>query len=509
MLKFILVILDGFGLREEREGNAHLLARTPHLDQLLNNSPMIRLQTSGLAVGLPEGVMGNSEVGHMNMGAGRVVLQNLVRINAAIADGSFIQKPQLLALLEGVKERKGTLHLLGLCSPGGVHSDTNHLRAVLGMAHEAGVMDVAYHAMMDGRDTSPRAGVGYLEEVDRWMQEIGIGQVASVIGRYYAMDRDHRWDRIEKAYRLYLHGEGAQWDEPGDPLRAAYRDGIGDEFIEPAVIGTGQPFQSGDALLALNFRADRMRQIIRALTDDGFRDFPVERIDLDVCTMTSYEAKFDLPVLFPAKFLDNLFPEILARHGYRQLRIAETEKYAHVTYFFNGGREEPFEGEDRILVPSPKVATYDLQPAMSAMEVTGKAVAAMQGGEYAALIMNLANPDMVGHTGKLDRGIEAMETVDDCLGQLLEEAGKQGAALFLTADHGNIEMMIDPDSGDPHTAHTTLDVPFVMVAPENGNNLEGTGSLSDIAPTILDYLGLDIPAEMDGQSRLTAVQVQN
>ncbi len=505
MRKFVLVILDGFGLRDAPEGNAYLLAETPTLDRLLQPPAMIPLQTSGAAVGLPPGVMGNSEVGHMNMGAGRVVPQGLVRINAAIGDGSLARHPDLQGLLQRTVSSGGTLHLLGLCSDGGVHSHLEHLEATLSLARQAGVKRLAYHAIMDGRDTSPRAGQGYLRQVAGWMEQIGLGRIATVSGRYYAMDRDRRWDRVERAYRMLVHGEGARYDDPQAVLEEAYGQGTGDEFILPAVVDPGLTLRPGDALLALNFRADRMRQLLRALTDPRFAPFKTDLLGLDVVTMTSYERAFDFPVLFPAPQLDNILPELLARAGYRQIRIAETEKYAHVTYFFNGGREEPVAGEDRHLVPSPKVATYDLQPEMSAAEVTGHACAVMEQGTHEALIMNLANLDMVGHTGDLQAGLRAMATVDACVGRLLAAAEAGGYAFFLTADHGNIEMMIDPDTGRPHTAHTTLDVPFVMLTPEGDRGLQGSGRLADIAPTILDYLGLDIPPEMNGRSRLVAL----
>ncbi len=502
MLKFALVIMDGFGLRSEPEGNAPLLANTPFLDQLLNEYPQIPLETSGKMVGLPEGVMGNSEVGHMNIGAGRIVCQDLVRINDDVQSGTFHQQPLLLEQMRRLGAGGGTFHVMGLCSDAGVHSHLDHLRAILETALNEGLSRVMYHAFMDGRDTSPLAGRGYLEQVQKWMEELNTGTIATVVGRYYAMDRDNRWDRIEKAYRMLVHGEGETYPTVVEAMDASYAADVGDEFVTPKVIGGGGRIGSGDALLAMNFRADRMRQIMRAFIEPGFAEFAVEALNLDVRSMTSYDDDFTIPVLFPPGKLVNIFPEVLSRAGYRQLRLAETEKYAHVTYFFNGGDEKTFPGEERILVPSPKVATYDLQPSMSAEEVTDRGVRAIQSGEFEALILNYATPDMVGHTGKLEAAIEAIETIDRCIGRLLKAVREQGAVLFLTSDHGNIETMIDTETGQPHTAHTTLPTPFVMVAPEKNLHLEGTGKLADIAPTILTYLGLEIPPEMTGISRL-------
>lgn len=502
MLKFALVILDGFGLRKESEGNAAILAHTPILDRILTESPMIALETSGRAVGLPEGVMGNSEVGHMNIGAGRIVRQDLVRINDAVESGRFQQNAVLLEQMRRVAEQEGTLHIIGLCSDAGVHSHLNHLRAILEIARREGLSRVLYHAVMDGRDTSPLAGRGYLEQVQRWMDGLGLGAIATVVGRYYIMDRDNRWDRTEKAYRMLVHGEGESYHTAVEAIEASYAADVGDEFVTPKIIGAGGRVKSGDGLLAMNFRADRMRQIIRAFTEPDFAEFPVEALQVDACSMTRYDETFTIPFFFPPENLINIFPEVLSRAGYRQVRLAETEKYAHVTYFFNGGNEKTFPGEERILVPSPKVATYDLQPSMSAEEVTDRAVQAIESGRFEALILNFANPDMVGHTGKLDAAIAAMETIDRCVSRILEAVRRQGAALFLTSDHGNVETMIDPETQEPHTAHTTLPVAFALVAPEDGAGLEGVGKLADIAPTILTYLGLEIPREMTGINRL-------
>jgi len=502
MLKFALIILDGFGLRSEPEGNAPLLAHTPFLDHLLGEYPMISLETSGTSVGLPDGVMGNSEVGHMNIGAGRIVCQDLVRINDEVQSGKFHQHPLLLEQMRRLAKNGGTFHIIGLCSDAGVHSHLDHLRAILETARSEGLPRVMYHALMDGRDTSPAAGRDYLEQVQGWMEELGTGAITTVVGRYYAMDRDQRWDRVEKAYRMLVHGEGEAYPTAVEAMDASYTADVGDEFVTPKIIDGGGRIKSGDALLAMNFRADRMRQIIQAFIEPDFAEFPVEALKVDVRSMTSYDETFTIPVLFPPENLANIFPEVLSRVGFHQLRLAETEKYAHVTYFFNGGDEKTFPGEERILVPSPKVATYDLQPSMSAEEVTDQGVQAIESGEYEALILNFANPDMVGHTGKLDAAIAAMETIDRCVGRLLKTIQEQDATLFLTSDHGNIETMIDPETGQPHTAHTTRPTPFVVVAPERDIRLEGTGKLADIAPTILAYLGLEIPPEMTGINRL-------
>ena len=505
MLKFVLLILDGYGLRAEREGNATILARTPALDRLLGDSPMIELQASGEAVGLPEGVMGNSEVGHMNMGAGRIVRQDLVRINAAIASGEFQQNPALLEQLAAVRQRGGAFHVLGLCSDAGVHSHLDHLKVILETARASGVERVYYHALLDGRDTAPSAGAGYLERVEGWLAEIGVGRIASVVGRYYAMDRDRHWERIERAWRMFTLGEGERFGSAAEAIQASYAAGVTDEFVTPKVIDPAGTIAKGDALLTMNFRADRMRQLTAVFTDPDFNEFPRQRLQVDLRSMTQYDENFDFPVLFEPEKFANILPEVLSRAGYRQLRLAETEKYAHVTYFFNCGREQRFPGEDRRLMPSPRVATYDLQPEMSAEQVCTAALEAIEGGRYDCLIMNFANPDMVGHTGDLTAAVSALETVDDCVGRILAAVKKEGAALFLTADHGNAELMIDPDSGQPHTAHTTLNVPLVLVAPEGGVGLAGAGVLADIAPTILAYLGLEVPAEMTGTSRLVRI----
>ncbi len=503
MLKFMLMILDGFGLRSESENNAVLLADTPNIDRLMAGCPMVPLEASGPAVGLPDGVMGNSEVGHMNIGAGRIVRQDLVRINDDAASGRLAENTELINLFQSVKQNHRTLHLMGLFSDGGVHSHLDHLETIIRAAANFGLSDIAVHAVTDGRDTPPRSGIRYIAGFQQKMNEIGVGRIATVCGRYYMMDRDQRWDRVEKGYRLLTESDGEKYDEPAAAVQASYDNDVTDEFILPKVIGTPQPLQDGDGLLLFNYRADRMREITRALTEDGFSAFSVRPLNLHLTTMTRYQENFTVPVLFPPEQLTNIFGEILAQHHLRQLRIAETEKYAHVTYFFNGGSEQTFDGEDRILVPSPKVATYDLQPEMSAPEVTDGVMEAIRSDKYEGIILNFANPDMVGHTGILAAAIRAAETVDRSVGRITELLAEKDAALFLTADHGNLEMMVDPETGQPHTAHTTNPVPFLLKTARSGLSLDGTGKLADIAPTILDFLEVAQPKEMTGRSLLT------
>lgn len=502
MLKFMLTILDGYGLREERTANAAKLANTPTLDKLFNTCPMVPLQTSGKAVGLPDGVMGNSEVGHMNMGAGRVVRQDLVRINDDIQADTLKNNPNLLELFKTIKDRQSTLHFIGLFSDGGVHSHLDHLKYLLTAAKKYGVPNPVIHAITDGRDTSPTSGIKYIQNFESFLAHIDYGRIASICGRYWAMDRDNRWDRVEKAYRLYIRGDGEQFDDAEVAMKSSYDKNIMDEFIEPKVIGSPALFKNGDGVLAFNYRADRMREITRTFTEKEFSEFSVDRLDLAYVSMTQYQESFNFPVLFPSEELTNIFPEILAKNGLRQLRIAETEKYAHVTYFFNGGDEKLFKGEARKLIPSPKVATYDLQPEMSANEVTDAVIEAILSDRYEAVILNFANPDMVGHTGVLSAAISAMETVDVNLSRILEVVSAKKATMFLTADHGNLEMMIDPETNQVHTAHTTLPVPFILISPDPTLSLLKPGKLADIAPTILDFLKLEIPAEMNGESLL-------
>lgn len=501
MLQFILLILDGFGTREAKEGNAIKMAKTPILDQLLTDYPQIQLQTSGEAVGLPDGIMGNSEVGHMNMGAGRVVRQVLVRINDDVKSGALRNHPVLVELISATKSAGKALHLMGLCSEGGVHAHIDHIRPILQACNDLDFKKVYYHALMDGRDTAPNAGIDFILKVQAMMDESGIGSIATLCGRYYAMDRDKRWDRNERAYQLYARGEGEPCPNPVDALKASYSADVGDEFVLPKILDADAIIKEGDSLLTLNFRADRMRQIVRIFTDPHFDEFPTEPLGLKVCSMTQYEESFDFPVLYSPENVKDSLPEILSRAGMKQLRLAETEKYAHVTYFFNGGKEEAFDGEDRLLVPSPKVATYDLKPEMSIAEVTDRCIAAVEAGAHDAIIMNIANADMVGHTGVISAAIAAVEAIELHVGRILKAVMAAGGVVFLTSDHGNIEQMID-ENGNPHTTHTTVSVPLVLIDPSQHYGLEGPGKLADIAPTILDYLGIEKPEVMTGISRL-------
>jgi 2,3-bisphosphoglycerate-independent phosphoglycerate mutase len=498
----VLVVLDGWGYREEREGNAIALARTPNWDRLWSRGSRTLLDASGLAVGLPEGQMGNSEVGHLNLGAGRVVMQDLVRINQAIDDGSFFENPALVDACELVKRDGGTLHLMGLVGSGGVHASDAHLRALVDLAERRRVPRVDIHALLDGRDTMPRSALGFMEELIAFIGERA--HVASFGGRYFGMDRDARWDRMEKWYNAAVKGIGPESNGPLETIRAAYERGVTDEFIEPHVVRKPDhapiaPIRDGDALICFNFRADRMRQMVRALTVDGFDSFRVgRRPSIEIVTMTSYDRTFDVPVAFPPQSMANIIGEVVSKSGMRMFRTAETEKYAHVTYFFNGGVETPFRGEDRLLVPSQKVATYDLAPEMSAAGVTDVLCTAIEKGEHEFILCNYANGDMVGHSGSLPATIKAVETVDASLERVLKSADAAKARLLITADHGNCEMMIDPETGGPHTAHTTSPVPFVVVDPDGERPLRPGGALCDVGPTILELLGLERPSEMTG-----------
>ncbi len=503
----LLVVLDGWGIRAEREANAIAVAGTPSMDALQREFPSTALETSGLAVGLPEGQMGNSEVGHTNLGAGRIVYQDLVRINRAVEDGSFFKNDALLLACRRAREAGGALHLMGLVSDGGVHSHVDHLHACLELARREGVARTYLHAFMDGRDTPPRSGLDYLAAVEKRLKDTGYGKVATVCGRYWAMDRDKRWDRVARAWAALVDGEGERATSGVAAMEASYAKGQGDEFVQPTVIVNGDgkpvgPVRDGDAVLFFNFRADRAREITRAFTQDGFHDFErraVPRLSAYVC-MTQYDETFTLPVAFAPQDLTEIFPEIVARSGLRQLRTAETEKYAHVTFFFNGGRETVFANEDRILVPSPRdVKTYDEKPEMSAREVTDKLVQALGTGRYGFTLVNFANPDMVGHTGILDAAVKAVKVVDECVGRLWQAARQQGIAMLVTADHGNCELMTDPVTGQPHTAHTLNPVPFILADPDyKGAKLRAKGVLADVAPTALQVMGLPQPKEMKG-----------
>jgi 2,3-bisphosphoglycerate-independent phosphoglycerate mutase len=499
----MLVILDGFGWREETADNAVRQARKPNFDRLWQTCPHAFLRTSGGDVGLPDGQMGNSEVGHLNIGAGRVVMQELPRISQAAKDGSLARASALGELIGKLTASGGTCHLLGLMSPGGVHSHQEHAVALATILQEAGVRTMV-HAFTDGRDTPPRSAA---DDVT-WLQEALPRDVpiATVIGRYYAMDRDKRWDRVAKAYAALAEGEGARFDDPAKAVRDSYAHDVTDEFVVPAVIGDYKGMQDGDGILCFNFRADRVREILGALLERKFDGFPRKRVIKFAAAagMTRYSDELApyLGVLFPPERLDHILGQVVAEAGRAQLRTAETEKYPHVTYFLNGGQETTLPGEDRIMVPSPKVATYDLQPEMSAPELTDKVVTAIDSKKYDLIVLNYANPDMVGHTGSLPAAIKAVETVDAGLGRIASAVEKQGGALLVTADHGNCELMRDPATGGPHTAHTTNPVPVLLLGGDATALKDGR--LADVAPTLLELMGLKQPREMTGGSLIRA-----
>jgi 2,3-bisphosphoglycerate-independent phosphoglycerate mutase len=501
----VLCILDGWGCRSEGADNAILAAATPNWHRFLETVPHAQLQASELYVGLPEGQMGNSEVGHMNIGAGRVVMQDLPRIDRAIADGSLAANPALAQFIAGLKRSGGAAHLLGLMSPGGVHSHQDHLVALARLLDRAGIA-VKVHAFLDGRDTPPKSASDYLAKFAADTATLGRTTIATVSGRYYAMDRDKRWDRVENAYRALVLGEGEPAADAEAAIRQAYEAGKSDEFVLPTVIAGYAGMRDGDGVLCANFRADRMREILAALLDPGFTGFRRARVVKTAAALglTEYSTELNrfLKTLFPPEDLTDTFGEVVSRAGLTQLRIAETEKYAHVTFFFNGGREAEFPGESRILVPSPKVATYDLKPEMSAPEVTEKLVEAIDQRRFDVIVVNFANTDMVGHTGDIGAAVKAVETVDRCLGRLAEAVTRAGGSLLITADHGNAEMMRDPATGQPHTAHTLNPVPLVLVNPPAGVTGLGEGRLADIAPTLLQLLGLRQPSAMTGRSLL-------
>lgn len=498
----VLVVLDGFGYRAEREGNAIALSRTPTWSRLWERQPRTLLQASGRAVGLPAGQMGNSEVGHLNLGAGRVVKQDLVRISEAIEDGAFFEVPALVAACDRAHDAGATLHLMGLLGDGGVHALDEHLFALVDLAERRRVPRVAIHALLDGRDTLPSSALEFMQETVARIR--GRATVASLGGRYFGMDRDRRWPRVQKWYDAAVRGVGPSTEDPVAAIRDAYHRGETDEFITPVVLEVDgrpvAPMRDGDELVCFNFRSDRMRQVLRALTEPGFDGFETgSRPRVAVTTMTSYDRTFSFPVAFAPFSMARIMAEVVAGAGRTMFRTAETEKYPHVTYFFNGGIEAPFAGEERELVPSPRVATYDLQPEMSARGVTDVLCRAIASGSYDFTLCNYANCDMVGHTGVLPAVIRAVETVDQCLGRVVEAAGRAGARLLVTADHGNCEQMIDPVGGGPHTAHTTNPVPLVVVDPASPGPLREGGALCDVGPTILSMLGLEQPAEMTGR----------
>lgn len=504
----VLMILDGYGLNKNCEHNAVCEGKTPVMDQLMSQCPYVEGQASGLAVGLPEGQMGNSEVGHLNMGAGRIVYQELTRITKAIEDGDFFENPELLAAVENVKKNDSSLHMFGLLSDGGVHSHITHLFGLLELAKRQGLKKVYVHCFLDGRDTPPASGKGYIEELQKKMDELGVGEIGVISGRYYAMDRDNRWDRVELAYKALTKGEGVKGTNAAEAVQASYDDGKTDEFVVPTVIEKdGHPvatIQDNDSVIFFNFRPDRAREITRAFCDPEFKGFEREKkLDLTYVCFTDYDETIPGKlVAFKKEEIKNTFGEYLAAHNMTQARIAETEKYAHVTFFFNGGVEEPNPGEDRILVKSPKVATYDLQPEMSAPEVCDKLVEAIKSGKYDVIIINFANPDMVGHTGVESAAIKAIETVDTCVGRAVDAIKEVDGQMFICADHGNAEQLVDYETGEPFTAHTTNPVPFILVNADPSYTLREGGKLADIVPTLLELMGMEQPKEMTGTSLL-------
>ena len=500
----VLVVLDGWGIREDRTANAIALARTPTYVELLKKYPSTTLNASGEAVGLPAGQMGNSEVGHMNMGAGRVVYQDLTRIDTFIEDGSFFQNEVLRTALQQSASTEHAIHVVGLVSDGGVHSHQRHLHALLKLAAELGTTRVYVHAITDGRDTSPTGGVGYLKSLEAQMASLGTGRIASVTGRYYAMDRDQRWDRTRRAYDALTIGEGHQITSPSDYLRDSYGRGVTDEFVEAAVVcAEGRPLgviREGDSVVFFNFRADRARQLTRALTRPDFDGFERRAApSVKFFCFTEYDATFGLPVAFEPQSFSGSIAEVLAKESASNLRLAETEKYAHVTYFFNCGEERPYPREDRLLIPSPKVPTYDLQPEMSALGITDTLVADITARRHDVVICNFANADMVGHTGKLDAAIAAVETLDSCLAQIVHAIQRSDGQLVVTADHGNCEQMWDSELNSPHTAHTSNPVPLIIVGEGTRAPLRAGGALCDVAPTLLGLLGLRPAADMTGR----------
>lgn len=504
----VLMILDGYGLNKNCDHNAVCEGKTPVMDQLMSQCPFVEGQASGLAVGLPEGQMGNSEVGHLNMGAGRIVYQELTRITKEIKDGDFFENEALLAAVKNAGENGTDLHLMGLLSDGGVHSHNTHLYGLLELAKQKGLTKVYVHCFLDGRDTPPASGKGYIEELEEKMKEIGVGEIATVSGRYYAMDRDNRWDRVEKAYLALTKGVGDRGSSAAEAVQASYDKAVNDEFVMPLVIEKdGKPaatIKDGDSVIFFNFRPDRAREITRTFCDDDFSGFDRgARIKTVYVCFTDYDETIaNKLVAFHKVAITGTFGEFLAAHKMTQARIAETEKYAHVTFFFNGGIEEPNEGEDRILVKSPKVATYDLQPEMSAPAVCDKLVEAIKSKKYDMIIINFANPDMVGHTGMEQAAIKAIETVDECVGKAVAAIKEVDGQMFICADHGNAEQLVDYETGDPFTAHTTNPVPFILVNADFKYNLREGGCLADIAPTLIQLMGMEQPSEMTGTSLL-------
>ena len=499
----MLMILDGFGINPNEKGNAVAIANTPNIDKLKKTWPTTIIHTSGLDVGLPEGQMGNSEVGHTNIGAGRIVYQDLTRITKSIQDGDFFSIKEFSDAIDNCKKNNSNLHIMGLLSDGGVHSHIRHLIALLEFAKRKDFEDVYVHCFMDGRDTPPTSGEGYIAKLEEKMKEKGVGKIATIEGRFYAMDRDKRWNRVKEAYDAMVNGVGEEATSALGAIEASYQKEVFDEFVKPTVICNGDSpvatIKDNDSVIFFNFRPDRAREITRTLVDKDFNEFETKKMNLFFVCFTQYDETMpNVKIAFKPETLVNTFGEYISKKGLKQLRIAETEKYAHVTFFFNGGEEKEYEGEDRILVPSPKVETYDLKPEMSALEVTDKVVEAINSGKYDSIILNYANPDMVGHTGSLEAAVKAVETIDGCVGKVVEAIEKQNGILIITADHGNAEQMIDYKTGEPQTAHTTNPVPLILVGLEGVKLKEG--KLADLAPTMLDIMGLEKPQEMTGES---------
>ena len=503
--QYLLMIMDGVGLNDEEKGNAFKLANTPNLDRLTIKYPNTYVKTSGMAVGLPEGQMGNSEVGHTNIGAGRIVYQELTRITKQIQDGDFYNNENLLKAMNNVKDNNSTLHIIGLVSDGGVHSHIDHLFALLEMAKRENIKNVFVHAILDGRDTPPTSAVDYIKKLEEKMKEIGVGKIATIVGRYYAMDRDNRWERVKLAYDALAYGKGQEFKIAQKAIETSYEAQEFDEFVKPIVLtdANDEPLTTindNDSIVYFNFRPDRARELTKAFMLEDFNFFERKDIkNLVFVTMTQYDESIkNVLVAYKPEVLVNTFGEYISKKGYTQLRTAETEKYAHVTFFFNGGKEEPYPGEDRILVNSPKVTTYDLQPEMSAYEVTDNVIKAIESKKYDVIIMNYANGDMVGHTGNLEKTIEAVEALDDCVGKVISKIEEVGGEALITADHGNCELMVDLKTGEPITSHSTFDVPLIVVS--NRVKTIKNGRLCDLAPTLLTLMGEKIPAEMTGES---------
>lgn len=500
----VLIILDGFGVAEPGPTNAIHLANTPTFDWLYARFPHTTLKASGEDVGLPDGQMGNSEVGHLNIGAGRIVYQDLTRISKAIKTTDFFSNEVLNQAIDWALANNSWLHLMGLLSDGGVHSHNSHLYALLKLAKERGLNRVVIHSFLDGRDTPPQSALSYLQQLEAEIKKLKVGQIGTISGRYYAMDRDKRWERTKLAYNAIVSGQGEKAASPEEVIERSYVSGVNDEFVKPTVLPGYQPVRDKDAVIFFNFRADRARQLTRAFIEENFTEFARPQVPkVFFVSFTEYDVRFPIPVAFPPEELKNLLAEVIAAHNLKQLHIAETEKYAHVTFFFNGGKEQPVPGEERILVPSPKVATYDLQPEMSAFPVSEKVCQAIAEDKYDFIVVNFANPDMVGHTGVLSAAVKAVETVDKCVGLIVETTQKAEGEVFIMADHGNIEQMADKN-GHPWTAHTANPVPFIYVTDKNVA-LRNGGRLADVAPTVLAVMQLPVPAEMTGSSLLKPV----